>query len=53
MDRENGPEHENYDFLQEVIKKEKPSVGKVFLKICRLSVIGLLVGVTACVGFLR
>lgn len=51
MDRGNGPEHENYDFLQEVIKEEKPSVGKVFLKICRLSAIGLLVGVTACVGF--
>ncbi len=51
MDRGNGPEHENYDFLQEVIKEEKPSAGKIFLKICKLSAVGLLVGVTACVGF--
>lgn len=51
MDKGNGPEQENFDFLQEVIKEEKPSVGKILLKIGRLFAIGLLVGAAGCVGF--
>ena len=51
MDKGIGPEQENYEFLQEVIKEEKPSVGKILLKICRLFAIGLLVGIAGCIGF--
>jgi serine protease Do len=51
MDKGNGPEQENYDFLQEVIKEEKPSLGKILLKICRFFAIGLLVGAAVCIGF--
>ena len=51
MDRGNGPEQENYDFLQEVIKEEKMSIGKILLKFCKLLAIGLIVGLAACVGF--
>lgn len=51
MDKGNGPEQENYDFLQEVIKEEKPSLGKILLKICRFFAIGLLVGSAACISF--
>ena len=51
MDKGNGPEQENYDFLQEVIKEEKPSLGKILLKICRFFAIGLLVGSATCISF--
>lgn len=51
MDKGIGPEQENYDFLQEVIKEEKPGIGKILLKTCRLIAIGLVVGVAGCVGF--
>ena len=51
MDKQNVPEQENYDFLQEVIKEEKPSMRRILLKSCRLFGIGLLVGIAACIGF--
>ncbi len=51
MDKGNGPEQEKFDFLQEVIKEEKPSVGKILLKLSRLFAMGLLVGAACCLGF--
>ena len=51
MDKGNVPEQENFDFLQEVIKEEKPSAGQMLRKIGRWFMIGLLIGVAACIGF--
>ena len=51
MDKGNGPEQENFDFLQEVIKEEKPSAGQLMRKIGRWIATGLLIGAAACIGF--
>ena len=51
MDKGHGPEQEKYDFLQENIKKEKMGLGKILLKMIRLMALGLVLGVTMCVGF--
>lgn len=51
MDKGNGPEQENYDFLQEVIKDEKINRKKVLIKIAGFFAIGLLIGAAACIGF--
>lgn len=51
MNKGNGPEQENFDFLQEVIKEERPNPGKILLKIGKWIAIGLIVGAAGCVGF--
>ena len=51
MDKGNGPEQENYDFLQEVIKDEKTDRKSVLNKTINYFAIGLLLGAAACIGF--
>ncbi len=51
MDKGNGPEQENYDFLQEVIKDEKTTLQKILIKITSFFALGLLLGAAACIGF--
>jgi len=49
MDKEHGPEQ--YSFLQEVIKDEKPKRGDFIKKVAKLVGKGLLFGVAASIGF--
>ena len=51
MDKGYGPEQEKYDFLQENIKKEKMGLGKIILKLIRMIVLGVILGMMMCVGF--
>lgn len=53
MDTEHGPEreHEEYSFMQEIIKDEQLNPRKIAVKVCRWAGIGIIFGVAACISF--